>query len=83
MREQGEARIEAVKSEIASLVDAEKIALIDELKVYALEHKWPARTILRIESGDLDNPMIQGILAKIYWKKTRDTEWLDESQGNT
>ena len=75
MEEQFASQLDAVKAEIAALGDQARAALVSELKQYASEQKWPARMILRIENGDWDFPMIQGTLCRIWWKKTRGTDW--------
>lgn len=77
LAEMGASQFEVAKSEIAALPAEEKRVLLDELKAYAIEQKWAARMILRLESGDWENPMIRGVLTKIYWKKTRGVDWLD------
>lgn len=79
MDEQSAKQLETVKSEISALSEGEMRALLDELKEYmAAAQSFPVRMRLRVEAGELDNPMIQGILAKIHWKKTRGTSWSSE-----
>jgi hypothetical protein len=78
MEEQRAIQLETVKSEIAALPKDEMRALVDELKAYMATQMFPARIRLRVEAGEFDNPMLQGILARIYWKKTRGTGWSAE-----
>jgi len=75
LAEQGSNQLETAKSEIAALSEGERKALVEDLKEHAIEQKWSARMVLRIESGDLENPMIQGALARLHWKKTRGADW--------
>lgn len=75
MVEQSTSQLETVKSEIAALPEGERGALIDELKEYMAAQRFSARMRLRVESGELENPIIQGILARIHWKNTRGTAW--------
>ena len=79
MTVQSSKQLEDVKTEIAALAEGEKASLINELKEHMAEQKFSARMRLRVESGDLENPMIQGILARIHWKRTRGTNWSAES----
>ncbi|WP_293605275.1 replication initiation protein [Polaromonas sp. UBA4122] len=79
MAEQGTSQLETVKKEIAALPEGEKEALVDELKEYMAAQRFSARMRLRVESGELENPIIQGILARIHWKKTRGASWSAES----
>lgn len=74
--EQGVIQLETAKTEIAALPPNEKEALVSELRVYAVQQKWAPRMILRLEAGELENPMIQGALAKLHWKKTRGADWI-------
>jgi hypothetical protein len=75
LAEKGENQLETVRNEIAALPAEELNTLLAELKAYATEQKWATRTLLRIESGELETPMIQGALARLHWKKTRGTDW--------
>jgi len=77
LAEQSANQLEVAKREIEALSDEERMALLNELKLYVIEQKWPARMILRVELGDLENPLIQGALARIHWKKTRCADWSD------
>lgn len=78
---QGTSQLETVKSEIAALPEGERGALIDELKEYMAAQRFSARMRLRVESGELENPIIQGILARIHWKKTRGASWSAEGES--
>lgn len=73
--EEGVSQLETVKHEISELSADEMVQLVGALKIYASEQRWAPRMIMRIEAGDLANPMIQGTLAKLYWKKTRGMDW--------
>jgi hypothetical protein len=75
LAEKGENQLETVRNEIAALPAEELNTLLAELKAYATEQKWATRTLLRIEAGELETPMIQGALARLHWKKTRGTDW--------
>ena len=79
MTDRSTSQLETVKSEIAALTEGEMRALLDDLKEHMAAQKMPARLRLRVEAGELDTPMIHGILARLHWKKTRGTNWSDES----
>jgi hypothetical protein len=74
--EQGVSQLETAKNEIAALSSVEKEELVSELRAYAVQQQWAPRMILRVEAGELENPMIQGALAKLHWKKTRGADWI-------
>lgn len=74
--EQGVIQLETAKNEIALLSADERAELVSALKIYASEQRWASRMIMRIEAGELSNPMIQGTLAKLHWKKTRGADWI-------
>ena len=74
--EQGVNRFQTAKNEMAQLSEVGKSELLDELRAYATDQKWAPRMVMRIESGELENPMIQGALAKLHWKKTRGADWI-------
>ena len=57
LAEQSATQLETARAEIAALSDDERRALVAEVKAYAIEQKWAARMILRIETGDWENPM--------------------------
>jgi hypothetical protein len=75
LAEQSAMQLETARAEIAALSDEERRALVAEVKAYAIEQKWAARTILRIDTGDWENPMIRGVLARLHWKRTRGVDW--------
>lgn len=74
--EQGVSQLETAKNEISQLPEAERAELLEELRAYATDQKWAPRMVMRVQAGELENPMIQGTLAKLHWKKTRGTDWI-------
>jgi len=75
LQERESERVKIVRGEIEALDEPSLTALLVELKAQFIARDISRAVMQRLEDGKWQSALIMGELIRLYWKRTRGTEW--------